>query len=177
MISEHETGVSDAASDAPVENPRPSPSDLLEVTFLKNPNQKYKYREAEPKILGVAEIALTVFFISSRTATFTKDETSRFLTPFSSISIIAGGLAIAAEKLHLPMLKACLGMQIVMCVIYGFLLVILSSVAHQIPQMSINSTCWLYYENHDEPPVDGPDRGICTGIMPVIAMKSPTAPE
>lgn len=26
---------------------------LLEVTFQKNPRQKYKYLEAEPKILGV----------------------------------------------------------------------------------------------------------------------------
>lgn len=26
---------------------------LVEVTFQKNPRQKYKYLEAEPKILGV----------------------------------------------------------------------------------------------------------------------------
>ncbi|KAA0723033.1 hypothetical protein E1301_Tti005151 [Triplophysa tibetana] len=214
MISDLETEVSDAGSDAPVENPLRSPSDLLEVTFQKNPNQTFKYREAEPKILGVTEIALTVFFISSRTATFSEDyESNRVIMPFSSISIIAGGLAIAAEKLHPAMLKACLGMQIVMCVIYGF---ILTTVTHQIPHMSFNSTCWPYYDN--ESPVDGPFRGICNGIIegythleliyqlimavqialsatlavycckviqccspsshvPVIAMKSPTAPE
>lgn len=166
-------------------------------------------------MLGVSEIALTVFFFGSKTATLTKENELNFIIPFSFIGIIAGSLAIAAQKLHLPTLKACLGMQIVMCVIYGFLLLI-SSVAHQ--QIPSNSTCWQYYDTHEEPPVYGLDTAICTGIVdgvthlelinqlivavqtalsatlaaycckviqccsprshvPVIAMKSPTAPE
>uniref|UniRef100_A0A8C1G7K1 Uncharacterized protein n=1 Tax=Cyprinus carpio TaxID=7962 RepID=A0A8C1G7K1_CYPCA len=79
----------------------------MEVTFQKNPSQKYKYLEAEPKILGVTEIALTVFC----------NNNVEFL-----IGIISGSVAIAAQKLHLPTLKACLGMQVVTCVAYTFCL-------------------------------------------------------
>lgn len=69
-------------------------------------------------------------------------------------------------------LKACLGVQIVTCVIYGFNLLILSGEPHHhLPELSSNSTCWLYYEHHNKTPEDGSDRGFCTAIM-VSQLKS-----
>nr|XP_055053361.1 uncharacterized protein LOC129438579 isoform X3 [Misgurnus anguillicaudatus] len=90
LTAEIETAGSSDASAAAAEG-NPGPSDILEVTFQKNPDQKNKFLEAESKILG---------------------------------GIIAGSLAIAAQNLHIPTLKACLGMQIVTCLIYGFILII-----------------------------------------------------
>ncbi|ROL45546.1 Lysosome-associated membrane glycoprotein 1 [Anabarilius grahami] len=80
---------------------------LLEVTFQRTPRQKYKYLQAEPKILGVTEIALTVFFIGSRIlfytgVSFERIANSIMLACFSCVGIIAGSVAIAAQKLHLP---------------------------------------------------------------------------
>uniref|UniRef100_A0A8C1TY81 Si:ch211-212k18.8 n=1 Tax=Cyprinus carpio TaxID=7962 RepID=A0A8C1TY81_CYPCA len=96
---------------------------LMEVTFQKNPSQKYKYLEAEPKILGVTEIALTVFFVVCRISFYmVRSELNGFMLAFSCVGIISGSVAIAAQKLHLPTLKACLGMQVVTCVAYTFCL-------------------------------------------------------
>ncbi|KAG1952179.1 membrane-spanning 4-domains subfamily A member 4A-like [Pimephales promelas] len=41
-----------------------NPGEILDIRFQKNTNHKQKYLEAEPKILGVTQIALAVFFIS-----------------------------------------------------------------------------------------------------------------
>ncbi|TRY55755.1 hypothetical protein DNTS_016175 [Danionella cerebrum] len=76
-------------------------AEFLEIRFQKNPNQKLKYLEAEPKILGI---------------------------------LIAGSLAIAAQNLHLPTLKACLGMQVVACIAS-----VIGSVVNTIPAMYM---CW-----------------------------------
>uniref|UniRef100_A0A8C0Y7R3 Si:ch211-212k18.8 n=1 Tax=Cyprinus carpio carpio TaxID=630221 RepID=A0A8C0Y7R3_CYPCA len=96
---------------------------LMEVTFQKNPSQKYKYLEAEPKILGVTEIALTVFFVVCRISFYmVRSELNGFMLAFSCVGIISGSVAIAAQKLHMPTLKACLGMQVVTCVAYTFCL-------------------------------------------------------
>ncbi|KAK1796973.1 hypothetical protein P4O66_008373, partial [Electrophorus voltai] len=37
--------------------------------------------------------------------------------------LIAGGVAVGAQNLHLPTLKACLGVQVVMCVVSVFCMI------------------------------------------------------
>ncbi|XP_050969890.1 uncharacterized protein LOC127167735 [Labeo rohita] len=120
---------------------------LVEVTFQKNPSQKYKYLEAEPKILGVTEIALTVFFVLCR-LTFYNGSSEWILNSlmlvFSCVGIISGSVAIAAQKLHLPTLKACLGMQMVTCMAYSFCF--LGTIV--LPYSDVTG-CWRFY-NHSE---------------------------
>ncbi|XDV17764.1 hypothetical protein PO909_023583 [Leuciscus waleckii] len=99
-----------------------NPGEILDIRFQKNPIQKHKYLEAEPKILGVTQIALAVFLTS---VTFVLHLDDIYTTVdiegtvggiITSMTIlIAGSLAIAAQNLHLPTLKACLGMQVVAC--------------------------------------------------------------
>ncbi|XP_055053354.1 membrane-spanning 4-domains subfamily A member 4A isoform X2 [Misgurnus anguillicaudatus] len=122
MLTEIETAGSSDASAAAAEG-NPGPSDILEVTFQKNPDQKNKFLEAESKILGVTQIMLTVLLITSKIAYFSH-WIGNIGIGCSCVGIIAGSLAIAAQNLHIPTLKACLGMQIVTCLIYGFILII-----------------------------------------------------
>ncbi|KAK7170974.1 hypothetical protein R3I94_001009 [Phoxinus phoxinus] len=167
MTSEPEADVSDVAALSASDSG--DAGALLEVTFQRNPRQKYKYLEAEPKILGVTEIALTVFFIGCRIPFYVGMSlsyrnpyamtifdfvwmTNTTMRAFSFVSIIAGSLAIAAQKLHLPTLKACLGMQVVTCVAYSIYL--LSTLN---PPMD-PGVCWLYY-NYNE---TIPENSTCT---------------
>ncbi|XP_052003314.1 uncharacterized protein LOC127658199 isoform X1 [Xyrauchen texanus] len=147
MNNEPEAEVSDVTS-ATVQNPSMSDSaeagTLLEVTYQRNPKQKYKYLEAEPKILGVTEIVLTVFFLGCKIPFYMEADNWFILSAivaFSSISIIGGSVAIAAQKLHLPTLKACLGMQIVMCVVYGIFLITTTFQDYRTP---VENECWPY---------------------------------
>ncbi|XP_043101592.1 uncharacterized protein LOC122349561 [Puntigrus tetrazona] len=108
-----------------------NPGEVLQIRFQKKPNQKLKYLEAEPKILGVTQIVFGVFIAFMIVAFYVNDMTVYSYTDASMITgavsmiiIIAGSLAIAAQNLHLPTLKACLGMQVVACmasVIFTFL--------------------------------------------------------
>ncbi|CAM4528795.1 unnamed protein product [Leuciscus chuanchicus] len=99
-----------------------NPGEILDIRFQKNPNQKHKYLEAEPKILGVTQIALAVF-LTSVTFVLHLDDIYRTVDIEGTVGgiitsmtiLIAGSLAIAAQNLHLPTLKACLGMQVVAC--------------------------------------------------------------
>ncbi|KAG9274175.1 hypothetical protein AMEX_G11072 [Astyanax mexicanus] len=99
-----------------------SPSEtgaLVEVTFQKDPNQELKYLEAEPKALGVTQISLSLFLICISITSLKKSVYTAqiVLCGLSTVGIIAGSVAIAAQSLRLPKLKACLGMQIVLCVV------------------------------------------------------------
>ncbi|XP_059358276.1 uncharacterized protein LOC132096722 [Carassius carassius] len=119
MTSEPEEATAEVSEPAAAQSAS-EPGNLLEVTFQRNPRQKYKYLEAEPKILGVTEIALAVFLVG-RIPLFigiTGFNLQCLTLSFSFVGIIAGGVAIAAQKLHLRTLKACLGMQVVTCVAY-----------------------------------------------------------
>lgn len=130
-----------------------SPSDsavagtLVEVSFQKNPRQKYKYLEGEPKILGITEIAIAVFFIGWRISFYLEAQgwSTNVTIMFSSIGIIAGSVAIAAQNLHLPTLKACLGMQVVTSVAYFACVIITISEQHFHP-----GGCWIYHEHYYE---------------------------
>ncbi|XP_041634835.1 uncharacterized protein LOC121504220 [Cheilinus undulatus] len=103
-----------------VEGVSPAQSPLVQVSFQRNDNRKQKYLEAEPKFLGVTQIGLSAYQILSVSVFLAKD-LSQISTdiPFfisSLLVVIAGSVAVAAQNLHLPTLRACLGMQIVACV-------------------------------------------------------------
>ncbi|XP_073764376.1 uncharacterized protein si:ch211-212k18.9 isoform X2 [Danio rerio] len=145
------TAEPEAEAAVSVEAAARSPSDsaeagtLVEVSFQKNPRHKYKYLEGEPKILGITEIAITVFFIGWRISFYLEAWATNITILLSSIGIISGSVAIAAQNLHLPTLKACLGMQVVTSVAYFVCVVITLSEQHFHP-----GGCWNYHENYYE---------------------------
>ncbi|KAF3836773.1 hypothetical protein F7725_004237 [Dissostichus mawsoni] len=85
----------------------PSQTPLVSVSFERNVNWKQKYLEAEPKALGI--ISSVVFMSNSLSVT----PTDIPVIILSLLVLIAGSLTVAAQNLHLPTLRACLGMQIV----------------------------------------------------------------
>lgn len=122
----------------------PSQSPLVAVSFQRNIHRKEKYLEAEPKALGITQIGLSVFQIICVSMFLIKD-LSRFQTdiPFfisSLLVVIAGSVAVAAKNLHLPTLRACLGMQIVACIASIFNFILTTIKMEEGP-----SYCWHYY--------------------------------
>ncbi|CAB1421324.1 unnamed protein product [Pleuronectes platessa] len=95
----------------------PAQTPLVEVSFQKNIHRNQKYLEAEPKALGVTQIGLSVFQIICVAVFLAKGLSHIGIDiPFfisSILVLIAGSVAVAAQNLHLPTLRACLGMQIV----------------------------------------------------------------
>ncbi|KAJ8254763.1 hypothetical protein GJAV_G00197100 [Gymnothorax javanicus] len=90
---------------------------LVAVTFKKKPHQSQKYLEGEPKALGVTQICLSVFQITMVLGFhMVIYQNSDFFMVSQIIGsllvIIAGSIAVAAQSLHLPTIKACLGMQV-----------------------------------------------------------------
>ncbi|XP_053715745.1 membrane-spanning 4-domains subfamily A member 4A-like [Synchiropus splendidus] len=102
-----------------LESAHHSPAPLVAVTFQRNNLRKQKYLEGEPKALGITQIMLSFFQLITISVLISKDlgdkETDIPLFIASSIVVIAGILAIAAQSLHLPTLRGCLAMQIVAC--------------------------------------------------------------
>ncbi|KPP57238.1 Membrane-spanning 4-domains subfamily A member 4A-like, partial [Scleropages formosus] len=115
---------------------------LVAVSFQKNREQVRKYLEAEPKALGVAirhersaapsaipcpfrrmsaisEILLSMFIVNTSIITLTSNVNQHNMDIVQIISslflIVAGAVAIAAKNLHLPTVKACLGLQVLAC--------------------------------------------------------------
>lgn len=94
-----------------------SHSPLVSVSFEKNEQRKFKFLEGEPKALGITQVCLSIFHISCIAALFGADliktglEIPSFI--FSFLICIAGCLAIAGVNLHLPMLRACMGMEVI----------------------------------------------------------------
>ncbi|XP_033962518.1 membrane-spanning 4-domains subfamily A member 4A-like [Pseudochaenichthys georgianus] len=95
----------------------PSQTPLVSVSFERNVNWKQKYLEAEPKALGITQIGLSLFQIISTVLFMSKGlrdtPTGIPVIILSLLVLIAGSLTVAAQNLHLPTLRACLGMQIV----------------------------------------------------------------
>ncbi|XP_069033930.1 uncharacterized protein [Embiotoca jacksoni] len=98
----------------------PAQSPLVAVTFQRNVHWKRKYLEAEPKALGITQIGLSLFKLTC-VGVFLSNGLSDLHTdvPFfisTLLVVIAGSVAIAAQNLHIPTLRACLGMQLLACV-------------------------------------------------------------
>ncbi|KAM3591130.1 uncharacterized protein V6R79_022961 [Siganus canaliculatus] len=109
------------------EGVNPAQSPLVAVTFQEDANRKLKYLEAKPKALGITQIGLVLFqvnFVIVFMAKGVMDMKNLFPEiPFficSPVVVIAGSVAVAARNLHVPTLKACLGMQIVACLLSMF---------------------------------------------------------
>uniref|UniRef100_A0A3B1ITG3 Uncharacterized LOC107197785 n=1 Tax=Astyanax mexicanus TaxID=7994 RepID=A0A3B1ITG3_ASTMX len=139
-----------------------SPSEtgaLVEVSFQKNPNQVLKYLEAEPKVLGVTQILLSSFLISISITSLQKSiyRAQIIFCSLSTVGIIAGSVAIAAQNLRLPKLKACLGMQIVLCVVSVTSFFMSSGV---IMYTHVYHRCWEFeHDNHTSKIFD-----MCEGL-------------
>ncbi|KAF5907098.1 membrane-spanning 4-domains subfamily A member 4A-like [Clarias magur] len=120
---------------------------LVQVSFQKNPYQTQKYLEGEPKALGITEIMLSVFFLSTIAVDCKYlDEQPVAITRaiFSLANIVAGSVAIAAQNLHLPTLKACLGMQVVACVLSGVSFIMSTDL---MANHSLFRFCWSIPDN------------------------------
>ncbi|XP_076828540.1 membrane-spanning 4-domains subfamily A member 4A-like [Brachyhypopomus gauderio] len=130
---------------------------LVEVTFQRDTCKKNKYLEAEPKALGITQIMLSLFSISIRCAGMQHEVTSHLaLGSLALFGLIAGSVAIVAQNLHLPTLKACLGVQIVMCVMSVIFFIDSSRL------LTINhiySFCWVHFHN------DSSEITTCQRIM------------
>ncbi|KAJ8338162.1 hypothetical protein SKAU_G00371280 [Synaphobranchus kaupii] len=146
-----------AINDQPSTNiPGNEDGPLVAVTFQKNPHQVQKYLEAEPKALGLTQITLGVLQFSMYLGIFSTEYDSVpsvvMLVVGSLFVIIAGSVAIAAQTLHLPTLKACLGMQVV------------ASMASVINLLEIvgmllrSNTCWEFTFN------DTVSQGLCQKV-------------
>ncbi|XP_051284562.1 uncharacterized protein LOC127379232 [Dicentrarchus labrax] len=120
-------------------------SPLVAVTFQRNVNRKQKYLEAEPKALGITQIGLSAFQIISVSLFLAQDlkpwDVSFFIS--SLLVVIAGSVAVAAQNLHLPTLRACLGMQIVSCGASIF-----NIISVLIKMGDSPSFCWHFYDEH-----------------------------
>ncbi|XP_070849487.1 membrane-spanning 4-domains subfamily A member 4A-like [Chaetodon trifascialis] len=119
-------------------------SPLVAVTFQRNVHRKEKYLEGEPKALGITQIGLSAFQITcvavflSKGLTHMESDIPLFIS--SLLVAIAGSVAIAAQNLHLPTLRACLGMQIVASGASAFnIVLVLIKMGEPI------SFCWNYY--------------------------------
>ncbi|KAJ0055863.1 hypothetical protein NL108_013987 [Boleophthalmus pectinirostris] len=93
-----------------------SHSPLVSVSFQGNERRKLKFLEGEPKALGITQVCLILFHLSC-IATFKYTGVGRWYYNIqeliASVFVLTGGcLAIAAKNLHLPTLRACLGMEI-----------------------------------------------------------------
>ncbi|XP_062305694.1 uncharacterized protein LOC134009931 [Osmerus eperlanus] len=97
---------------------------LVSVRFQKDPHRKLKYLESEPKALGVTQITLSVFQIVSfsflSAIDFVHLPSNLFNIIGSVVVMVAGVLALAAQNLVLPTLKACLGIQVLASVVSVF---------------------------------------------------------
>ncbi|XP_018588726.1 uncharacterized protein LOC108922831 [Scleropages formosus] len=108
----------EAVSDQPPSS-GPEEGPLVAVSFQKNREQVRKYLEAEPKALGISEILLSMFIVNTSIITLTSNVNQHNMDIVQIISslflIVAGAVAIAAKNLHLPTVKACLGLQVLAC--------------------------------------------------------------
>ncbi|XP_061565490.1 uncharacterized protein LOC133419984 [Cololabis saira] len=94
-------------------------SPLVAVSFQRDVHRKKKFLEAEPRALGITQVGLSVYNIINagvfQAKGLSQQGTDIAILISSLLVVIAGNVAVAAQSLHLPMLRACLGMQIVAC--------------------------------------------------------------
>lgn len=141
------------------EGSSPAEGPLVAVSFQRNVRRKEKFLEAEPKALGVTQIGLSVFQITCVGVFMTEDlgvwgaDVVFFVS--SLLVIIAGSLAIAAQNLHLPTLRACLALQI-----FAGAASICNVIVSLIKLDYMAYHCWRYH--HDE--FNTTDAEICHQI-------------
>ncbi|XP_010897012.1 uncharacterized protein LOC105026913 isoform X3 [Esox lucius] len=104
IFSDEETALETVEDPSESNVPR-SAGPLVEVTFQRNPQQKLKFLESEPKALGITQIALGVFHVGCIIVMLTNGmgvlSREAFQIFGSHLVIIAGSLAIAAQNLRL----------------------------------------------------------------------------
>ncbi|KAK7910213.1 hypothetical protein WMY93_014897 [Mugilogobius chulae] len=149
-----------------------SDAPLVTVSFQRNEQRKLKFLEGEPQALGVGlcliysmclvnftqydhvsarvqitQICLSLFHTSWVAVTYGTDidryhlKMPYFIT--STFIIIAGSVAIAAKNLHLPTLRACLGLEMIAS------LVSISNLILTLIQLGHYDSCY-YYSPEDE---------------------------
>ncbi|XP_019955623.1 membrane-spanning 4-domains subfamily A member 4A-like [Paralichthys olivaceus] len=122
----------------------PAQSPLVSVTFQRNIHRNQKYLEAEPKSLGVTQIGLSMFQIIcmfvflAKGLTHLDTDIPYFISTL--LVVIAGSVALAAQNLHLPTLRACLGMQIVASGASLF-----NMISSLVKMDNTPPFCWHYY--------------------------------
>uniref|UniRef100_A0A8C6WP83 Uncharacterized protein n=1 Tax=Neogobius melanostomus TaxID=47308 RepID=A0A8C6WP83_9GOBI len=125
-------------------------SPLVFVSFQKNEQRKFKFLEGEPKALGITQICLSVFHSSCVASLFAAGmlKTGLEIPSFvcSLLAFIAGSVAIAAKNLHLPTLRACLGMEIV-----SFVACLFNLSFTMIKMMDLRVFCYGFDDDQLEP--------------------------
>ncbi|XP_008285996.1 uncharacterized protein LOC103361640 [Stegastes partitus] len=125
------------------EDVSPAQSPLVAVTFQRNVRRKEKYLEAEPRALGITQVGLSVYMIvcvgvfQAKGLSSLDTDIPVFIS--SLLVVIAGNVAVAAQNLHIPTLRACLGMQIVSCAAS------IVNIVCSVIKMEGYSYCWRYY--------------------------------
>uniref|UniRef100_A0A8C6TGZ3 Membrane-spanning 4-domains subfamily A member 4A n=1 Tax=Neogobius melanostomus TaxID=47308 RepID=A0A8C6TGZ3_9GOBI len=121
-------------------------SPLVFVSFQKNEQRKFKFLEGEPKALGITQICLSVFHSSCVASLFAAGmlKTGLEIPSFvcSLLAFIAGSVAIAAKNLHLPTLRACLGMVAVVVSLFNVIITLINMTVY----WSIVRDCYYYDE-------------------------------
>ncbi|KAJ8008019.1 hypothetical protein DPEC_G00100390 [Dallia pectoralis] len=150
-----ETGVIEgpSANSHPDSDGEEEMGSLFDVTFMDHdlpgveieaPTPK-TYQQFQPKALGVSQITLGVFVLNSVYVSVVNrldkrnEEVTRAIGSLSAI--VAGSVAIAAQGLHVPTLKACLGTQLATCIMAVFNVVVVGSKlsdTHLVPH------CWHF---------------------------------
>ncbi|KAL6490519.1 hypothetical protein MHYP_G00008640 [Metynnis hypsauchen] len=102
---------------------------LVEVTFQRNPHQEQKYLEAEPKALGLTQIMLSLFVMSTATV----------VIYINVVNTILHFITCSLSSL----LKACLVMQILTCAVSVVCFIISLGLT---VNMHMIYSCWDY--NH-----------------------------
>ncbi|XP_058870358.1 uncharacterized protein LOC117404476 isoform X2 [Acipenser ruthenus] len=118
------------------------------IRFEKAQNRIQKFTEGHPGSLGVTQIMVCLFHFGCIVIIFG----SPFVEDWPDIAavflmLIAGALAIASDKtLRLPIIKACLGMEVLGSTFSGFMLL-----THGLPSAMYfslsDSHCHFHFEN------------------------------
>ncbi|XP_058871269.1 uncharacterized protein LOC117404473 [Acipenser ruthenus] len=118
------------------------------IRFEKAQNRIQKFTEGHPGSLGVAQIMFCLFHfgcIAIMLAQYDEHHVVLLIhigTGF--LVLIAGALAIASDKtLRLPIIKACLGMEVLGCTFMGFILSVYIVMSNPIGL----SYCHFHFEN------------------------------
>ncbi|KAK7910264.1 hypothetical protein WMY93_014948 [Mugilogobius chulae] len=139
-------------ADAVEAGPGVSNNPLVSVSFQRDEQRKQKFLEGEPKALGITQVNLIIFHTCCIAVMFgngvSRDGLEIYYFVSSGIIFAAGILAILSKNLKIPMLRACVGMELVSSVISIFNLILTAS------RMGYYNYCYYYHSTEE-------DRTIC----------------